>query len=103
MNFCKTRTIQLSPVLSFQCERLTNTQTLDIYLSIPLVELLQKMYQAILTSSMNLGVSWCYVESSVFMWEDNHKILTLQCAVDVSSFVPEVIGTDNGTAYWSAH
>lgn len=101
MNFCKTQTLQLSPVLSFQCERLTNTQTLDTYLSIPFVELLPKMYQAILTSSRNLGAS--HVGSSDFMWEDNHKVLTLQCAAGVYSFVPEVIGTACGTAYWSIH
>lgn len=76
MNFCKTQTIQLSPVLSFQYETLTNTQTSSIYLSIPFGELLPKIYQAIVTSSENLGAS--YVGSSDFMWEDNHKIFTLQ-------------------------
>lgn len=81
MNFCKTHAIQLSSVLSFQCETLTNTQTLDTYLSIPFVELLPKMYQAVLTSNGNLGAS--YVGNSDFMWEDSHKILTLQHAADV--------------------
>lgn len=81
MNFCKTHAIQLCPDLSFHCERLTNTQTLGIYLSIPFAELLQKMYQASFISSRNFGAS--YVGSSDIMWEDNHEILTFQCAADM--------------------